>query len=298
MSTVVTMQIVGHGASETARQERDAAMMRAITWFARVEETCSRFETTSELRRLSTNVGVPVVVSPMLFEALRFALAVSHETDGAFDPTVGRHMETLGFNRSHRSDEFVVSPFDDDAVSFRDVELDETQHTVLLKRPLVFDLGAIAKGLAIDLAARELDPFQDYAIDAGGDQYFSGHNTHDAPWSVGIRHPRDTDRTITTLRVSGRAVCTSGDYARRVAASDAADLSIHHLLDARTGTSASALASVTVLAPAAMVADALATAAFALGPVEGCALLARHDVEALLVTSTLECLTVGTLPHA
>ena len=298
MSTVVTIQIVDWDASGAEHGACEAVVTQAMDWFSQVETTCSRFDTTSELRGLATRVGVPVTVSPMLFQALQFALAVADESDGAFDPTIGRQMESLGFNRSHRDDRRVMSPFDNAPVSFRDVMLDAEQQTVCLTRPVAFDLGAVAKGLAIDLAARELAAFANVAIDAGGDQYFRGRNAHDEPWSVGIRHPRAHDRTITTLRVTDRAVCTSGDYERVLPPQSGDGPAVHHLRDARTGATAAALASVTVLAPTAMVADALATAAFALGPDDGRALLARHGVDALLITPALECLTVGTLPYA
>ena len=57
------------------------------------------------------------------------------------------------------------------SVSYRDVLLNPDQRAITLLRPLVLDLGAVAKGLAIDMAARELGPLEDYAIDAGGDLY-------------------------------------------------------------------------------------------------------------------------------
>jgi len=84
--------------------------------------------------------------------------------------------------------------------------------------------------------------------------------------------------------VSDTAVCTSGDYERVGPGADAG----HHVLDPRTGRSPGALASVTVVAPSAMVADALATAAFVLGPVEGLRLLERSGVDGLMVSPTLE----------
>jgi thiamine biosynthesis lipoprotein len=101
---------------------------------------------------------------------------------------------------------------------------------------------------------------------------------------VGIRHPRARDQVLATLRVSNCAVCTSGDYERPVSG----DTGDHHIMDARARTSATAIASATVLAPSAMVADAMSTAAFVLGPVEGLALLQRHGLEGLLVTPALE----------
>jgi len=89
---------------------------------------------------------------------------------------------------------------------------------------------------------------------------------------------------IATLRVSDAAVCTSGDYER--AAPDGHDG--HHILDARSGTSPDAVASATVIAPTAMAADALATAAFVLGPRAGIDLLEREGVDGLIVTPTLD----------
>lgn len=299
MGTVVTMQVVGHGATSSQQRERKDAITRAFDWFHHVEATCTRFDNASELRQLCSHVGEAVVTTPLLFSALTFAVAVAEESDGAFDPTVGRRMELLGFNRNYRSGAKSDSGDASSDVSYRDISLDEDALTVTLARPLLLDLGAVAKGLAIDMAARELQPFENFAIDAGGDLYLGGLNSRDEPWSVGIRHPRDGSAMIDTVRVSNAAVCTSGDYERRVPDTVADDphAGNHHLLDARVGVSAQSLASVTVLAESAMVADALATAAFALGPTAGAALLERHGVNALLVTPSLERITVGQVHH-
>src|SRR5256885_1037422 len=69
----------------------------------------------------------------------------------------------------------------------------------------------------------ELEPFQDFSIDAGGDLYLAGSNPHGDPWSVGIHHPRQDNQLIDCLHVSNQAVCTSGDYERR-----------DHIIDTRT----------------------------------------------------------------
>ena len=182
--------------------------------------------------QLSAHVGVPVPASAILCEAVQFALSVAEDTDGAFDPTVGRRMEARGFNREHRTGQTVRSPFPhDDDVTYRDVHVDPDRRTITLGRPLTLDLGAVAKGLAVDAAARELQPFRDFAIDAGGDLYLGGRNPDGVPWSVGIRHPRLDGQLIDSLRVSDKAVCTSGDYERP--APD--DIDEHHVLDPRSG---------------------------------------------------------------
>jgi thiamine biosynthesis lipoprotein len=284
MGTIVTIQVVGHSDDDASRARAEACVARAAAWFETVEKCCSRFDAGSELRQLSGKVGMAVRITPMLCEALKFALAVAEDSDGAFDPTVGRRMEALGFNRHHVTGETVSSPgASSERASWRDVLLDADAQTVTLRSAVVLDLGAVAKGLAVDLAARELEPLENFAVDAGGDLYLGGRNADGGPWSVGIRHPRDAS-LVETLHVSNSAVCTSGDYERR----SAIEAGAHHIVDARTGEAAGGLASVTVVAPSAMVADALATAAFALGAAEGVPFLERHGVQGLLFTPSLE----------
>jgi thiamine biosynthesis lipoprotein len=197
-------------------------------------------------------------------------------------------MAARGFNREHRTGAISVSDTDVASdISFRDVTLDAGAHTITLRRPLLLDLGAVAKGLAIDLAARELrHDCEDFAIDAGGDLYAAGCNVSGRPWAIGIRHPRQADAVIDVVRLSGAAVCTSGDYERRSPIDDGS-----HLVDGRRRGERHALdamASVTVIATCAMVADALATAAFALGADEGRAFLEVQGVDGLLVSSSLD----------
>ena len=277
MGTLVSIRVVASG------EEVDFAVERAFDWFQEIEERCSRFDPDSELMQLCGKPGKPVAASSILYEAVGFALTVAEETGGAFDPTVGYRMESRGFNREHRSGETVRSAYAaaDDA-SYRDVELDPRRQTITLHRPLTLDLGAVAKGLAVDAAVRELKPFRDFSIDAGGDLYLGGRNPAGELWSVGIRHPRRDNGLIDTLRVSNQAVCTSGDYEKR--GPDGG----HHILDPRVGTSARAVASATVVAPIAMLADALATAVFVMGPKDGLRLLAEMEVEGLVITPELE----------
>jgi thiamine biosynthesis lipoprotein len=282
MGTVVTIQVIGRARDEQADDPRQA-VTRALDWFRQVEESCSRFDPGSEVMQLSERIGTAVPVSAVLFHATEVALAVAADSDGAFDPTVGRRMAQRGFNTNYRTGQVIASAQDArESVSFRDVRLDARRRAITLRQPLVLDLGAVAKGLAIDLAARELSGFANYAIDAGGDLFLAGRNPHDQPWRVGIRHPRDRQRLLGSIRITDRAVCTSGDYERT--APDGG----HHIIDPRSGDSVDAVASVTVVARTAVLADALGTAAFVLGARNGIALLERHGIDGVLVTASLE----------
>ena len=282
----------------------DDEVERAFGWFREIEARCSRFDANSELSQLARHAvsqrrGEPIPVSQILFEAVRFACAVAEETHGAFDPTVGAAMEARGFDRHYRTGERVsrgspspdsiATPHPTYAVSYRDIELDAARQTITLLRPLILDLGAVAKGLAIDMAACELGSCPWFAIDAGGDLFVGGAHRRCEPTRIGIRHPRNPERLIASVRVANGAVCTSGDYER---ATDAG----HHILDPREPAAGSrqraghrrarpASCSTTVIAANAMLADALATAAFVLGGDDGICLLERHGVEGLIVSA-------------
>ena len=160
-----------------------SAVDRAFLWFRDVEVVCSRFDPHSELMRLIQQVGSAVPVSQLLFEAVRFACEMAARTDGAFDPTVGRVMEARGFNREHRSGAEVrtdISPPAD--VSYRDVVCDADAMTITLRRPAVLDLGAVAKGLALDmnwnlgggLSVASLTGWRSYSENNLKDNDFSG----------------------------------------------------------------------------------------------------------------------------
>jgi thiamine biosynthesis lipoprotein len=313
MGTTVTIETVGAG--------HDTAVERALEWFRVVEETCTRFNPHSELCQLTLRPGTPTPVSRLLFEAIRFALSIAAASEGAFDPTIGAWLQQRGFDREHRSGTAIAPIVEPSAdVSFRDVTIDESAQTVTLHRPLLLDLGAVAKGLAVDLAARELAASRDFAIDAGGDLYLGGTNLEGQPWSIGIRHPRQPGACIAAVRVSDCAVCTSGDYERQApqpwrgpceVREDEPDRAgpttepalressaEHHIIDPRTGLSPQDVASVTVIAPFAMLADALATTAFVMGRDDGLPWLEQMGVEALIVTRTLESITTPGWPGA
>jgi thiamine biosynthesis lipoprotein len=282
MDTAVTIQI----ADTTAIGEVSlrARACHAFQWFAEVEAVCSRFDPDSELSQLSRAARTrtsALPVSPLLCELLQLALAVASASDGAFDPTLGPALQAHGFDRHWQTGvRSAALPHETGATgNWRDLQLDVERHTIAFGRPVVLDLGGIAKGFAVDLAARELADCSSLCINAGGDLFVRGNSPAGGPWRIGIRDPHRPGRLATTVAVSDAAVCTSGLDQR--CQPDGA----HHLLDPHTGQPVSHVASMTVLAPLAVLADALATAAFVLGPVRGLALLEREGVQGLCIDS-------------
>ncbi|MET7452175.1 FAD:protein FMN transferase [Streptomyces sp. NPDC005574] len=124
------------------------------------------------------------------------------------------------------------------------------------------DPCAVVKGWSVQRAAELLTAAgaRRFCLNAGGDVVASG-----GPWRVGVRHPEHADRLCTVLALTDGAVATSARYERG-----------DHILDGRTGRPATALLSPTVVAPTLTEADAVATAAFAMGA-EGVAWAAGLD---------------------
>ncbi|WHY87039.1 FAD:protein FMN transferase [Neobacillus novalis] len=284
MDTVVDIQVV----MAKSKEETEEKINRAFRAFQKVEQACSRFSATSELMRACQIIGTPVVISPFLFEPLMFAIEMAKLTDGLFDPTVGKVMEEHGFNRHYLTGDTIESP-SADSVSYHDIVLDKGTHTLTLKKPLVIDLGAVAKGFAIDLAANELKEFAGFVVNAGGDLFASGVDEKGNPWKIGIQHPCQKDEIMDTIEISNEAICTSGSYERR----SPNNPDLHHLMDPNTKRSPNELISCSVIAPFAMMADAFSTASFLLGANKGKRLIEEQDMKGLLIKSELQIVRAG-----
>src|SRR6185312_13927791 len=124
------------------------------------------------------------------------------------------------------------------------------------------DLGGIAKGYAVDrgIAILQARGVQHAVVTAGGDTRIIG-DRFGRPWVVGIRHPDDKNKVITRIPLVDTAMSTSGDYERFF---DENGVRYHHIIDPKTGHSASKVRSATILGPTAMQTDGLSKTAFVL----------------------------------
>lgn len=276
MGTLVSIHIVG-------LEDRGAslAMEQAMATMRSVEEVMSRFDDISAIRRLCRTPGEWVSVPPVLFNALAIACEMARLTDGVFDPTIGRVMERQGFDRHYLTHKPAQSPMAfDPAGSFRDVLLNEEGHQVRLDRSLLLDLGAVAKGLAVDLAARAMPDCVGFSIDAGGDIYVSGKDPSGQKWHVGVEDPLSHDQLLGWVDVTNMAMCTSGSYKRK----SPKNPSVHHLVDSRTHQSARGLLQCTVLGKQAVLADVMSTAGFLLGKDRALTFIEQMGFAGMIVT--------------
>jgi thiamine biosynthesis lipoprotein len=146
-------------------------------------------------------------------------------------------------------------------------------------------LDGIAKGYIVDAAVAELEKhgFRQVMVDAGGD-IGSSRRDDGSSWHIGIQDPRSSaGSSIAVTRLSGGALATSGDYLHAYTS----DLSLNHILNPHSGRSPTELSSVSVIAPAAWLADALATGIMVLGSQAGLQLAERlGNIDCLLVTKS------------
>ncbi|AEJ44787.1 FAD:protein FMN transferase [Alicyclobacillus acidocaldarius] len=258
MDTRIDMAAWREGARE---EDLVRALDDAAGVFYEVEAVATRFRLDSDVARIAATPGVWVPVSPHVWYPLQVALWLAEWTGGRFDPACGHRLAALGFDRDYQTGERLAWPECSPDATFRDVDLDPARQAVRTRRPLLLDLGAVAKGYAVDLAlARLRGALLDGAlVNAGGDLAAFGSAPGGGPWEVEVRHEIPGFVPMVFSLASG-SVCSSGLYARR------SPRGASHLWYPRPGR-AQALAA-TVVAPYAMMADGLATACMLVEPDE------------------------------
>jgi len=281
MGTGVNLTLLGDD-REVAEAAADATLQR----MSDLEALLSRYRSDSDVSRLN-KVGRLDGASDALLDVARLAERISGIGDGAFDITVQPVLELYGAGLEQR--ELPAPAAIEQAladVDYRALSIDD--RTVTLDRPgMRITLDGIGKGYIVDRGVDVLRQrgFPNVFVDAGGDLVAGGDKGSGTPWRIGIRNPRPGMAILARFDARDRAVATSGDYMQPFTA----DFAQHHILDPRTGRSASELASSTVVADDAATADALATLTMVLGPRRGRELIEDlPGCEGYLISKNLE----------
>ena len=266
-----SVQVQAFGGDEGTRK---AAINEAFAALAEIDRLMSNYRDDSELALVNRGAARgSVSISDPMFSVLDAARRVSSASNGAFDITVGPLVRLWGFHdkRVHvptATELAAVRPL----IDYRNVLLDTEHRTVHFVRPGVeVDLGGIAKGFAVEIAAdalrrRGLSGF----IDAGGNQYLVGKPPGKRTWAVGIKDPDVQDRVMGVVETAEISVSTSADYSNFLVANGRR---YGHILDPHTLEPSTGALSVTILSRDATLADAMSKAAFILGPRAGLAVV-------------------------
>jgi thiamine biosynthesis lipoprotein len=266
---------------DTARRMIQAA----VTEINRAEMLMSAYRPDSEVSRLNRwGAEEQVRLSPDTLSVLNSAMEFWRLTGGAFDityaPLRSVWREAVDWGRPPDEAELAAVLA---TVGCEKLVL-EGDAARFATSGMQVDLGGIAKGYALDIAARALKEAGARAgiVDIGGDMNLLGRPATGGSWHVQVRWPPGLpgeERII--LRATDCAITTSGDYERGF---KIGDRWFSHIIDPRTGRPVVDVPSVTVVAPDATTADALATALSVLGVEEGIALVDSLDrVECMIM---------------
>jgi len=257
LGTIVHLNVC---ATPNDRQRMDQAFSRTWAMFDHIYARMSPWDPESDVFRINHTYPQPVQVDCVTYKVIEAAVHYSALTNGAFDITVlpldslWSDHQTKRIIPDHQllleKKQYVGSHY---------LKLIPPDRVQRLSPNTRVDLGGIAKGYAIDEAARIFreEGFHDFYIEAGGDVYGGGVNCQGRPWQIGIRHPRQPRKIFDVLALNDMAATTSGDYVRFFVVDEQR---WSHIINPITGYPQRGVASATVVAPRAMTADALSTA--------------------------------------
>jgi thiamine biosynthesis lipoprotein len=264
MGSIVTIQ--AYGADERLSGLAIADAFRAMKSVDAMMSVYAATSALSALNRGGSRAAVPVPED--LLRVLASAAEFSRLTGGAFDVTVQPLMELYGFRDAPGIGHF---PTDREiaavlsGVGMHNVVIDPAGSTVAFADGRTqIDLGGIAVGYALDLAgtAMRARGVRSALLNHSGDLLAIGAPPDDDAWEIGITDPDRPDAIIATASIRDEALSTSGNY-RNVRT--LGGRTIGHILDPSSGRTASGALSTTVIASAAIAADALSTGTFVLG---------------------------------
>lgn len=289
------LQLMGCDFEITVVTENEAQanidINQAIQEIQRIEKLISSWLSTSQTSAINQAAGKhPVVVSRELFDLIKRSIQISKLTDGAFDITYASMDKIWHFDGS-----MTTMPSEKEIkrsvakVGYEYIVLDEDKSSVFLpKEGMKIGFGAIGKGYAADRAKELLIKKGITAgiINASGDMNTWGTQPDGSSWKVAITNPLEKNKAYGLFPIKKGAVVTSGNYEKFV---EFGGERYAHIIDPRTGYPSSGIISVTVFAPKAELADALATSIFVMGVGSG--------IDRIEQIKGVECIVVDDKGH-
>jgi len=283
MGTLVTFTVAG-----TPRDQALEAIKAATAEMQRIQNEFTIYGNHPNVVKTlnASQPGTPVILPDEVNKLLQQSLDISRQSNGIFTPVIGSLSLLWGF--SLPIPPHIPPSSDAIRTALSGVHNNLIEHHGNLWEHLnsqtKLDFGAIAKGYAIDrgIAALRAHGISSVILDAGGDlRAIGSHNGK--PWRIGIRHPRDKNKTIGWFEVHGDiSIVTSGDYERFYYYKGKR---YHHIMNPATGMPAMKSMSATVIASNATLADGWSTALFVAGP-DGLKKIQNKGLQAVLMDAS------------
>lgn len=264
-----------------------AALFEAVD---RVDRQMSTWKPDSDLNRLNASpVGDWIAIPRELTTVLAASLRIGRASNGAFDIGVGNLVAAWGFGAAGpKPDTDRIGALAGQArpATTTALELDEVGRRARKHAPLSLDLSGIAKGYGVDELARVMEAFAvpSWLVGIDGEMRAKGLKPDGSPWAVALERPeRGTRDAMGVIELTDMAVATSGNYRHWVEVNGKI---LSHTMNPKTEAPLdNNLASVSVLAPTCMEADAWATVLMVLGEKTGQQMAAMQGIETIFVLS-------------
>lgn len=266
-----------------------AVLARAESELHRIEVLMSTWIDDSEVSRINASGSGLFQTALDVDEVMIYAERIYQQSDSAFDVTA-KPIFDLWKQSAARGTvptrEQIHAAREGSSWDWLRVNIG-TGGVIKWKSTVQVEVAGLAKGYAVDkaLAAMRERDLKGALVEVGGDIACFGKQADGSPWRVKVKNPFGEGTVMTLALPEGGAVCTSGNYARYY---EIAGKRYSQIIDPRTGWPAEAAASVTVIAPDCMTADAWATALSVLGPEGLVKIDAMDGIEAMLITGEAE----------
>lgn len=284
---------------EEAKQA-ELAVNKAIIEVGRIESLISSWQAHSQTSAINKSAGIqPVKVDWELFQLIVRSQKIAELSKGYFDISFASIDRLWTFNG-----DTVEMPTEAKLmasvalINYKAISLNSEDTTVFLeKKGMKIGFGAIGKGYAADRAklVMQSEDVKSGVVNAGGDLLAWGNKANGSNWNIGIANPQVKDEVLIALPIKDGAIVTSGEYEKYVIIDGKR---YGHIINPKTGIPATGLLSVSVLAPTAELADALATTVFVLGERDGMTLINHLEgVEGIIITEQNKVLYSNNLKH-
>ncbi len=286
--------ILGWESTEEEFNERADEILEKLKVYHRQYDIYHEYDGINNLKTVNDNAGIkPVKVDREIIDLLLYAKEMYDLTEGMTNVAMGSVLSIWHTYRERGLADpanAALPPMEKlkEAALHTDIEkviIDEEKSTVYLEDPeMSLDVGAVAKGYAVEMAARYCEDkgYTGYALSVGGNVRCIGKKASGEKWEIGIQNPdlASDEAYVSKVYLEREALVTSGDYQRFYTVNGK---QYHHIIDPKTLMPRDIFAAVSIITDHSGLADALSTALFNMSYEEGLALAEKEGFEAIWV---------------
>ena len=222
------------------------------------DELYSRFRSTSLVTKMSESAGT-YILPPLARPLMDLYRELYTITSGAMTPVIGNLMSDAGYDANYSFKKQTLRP----VPPLEDV-LDYHYPNLVIKQPVILDVGAAGKGYLVDVISELIETagIGSYVVDAGGDIRQRG--IKQGQDRIGLEHPDDPSQVIGVASIGDRSICGSAGNRRSWQTADGTKL--NHIMDPRSMQPANGVKALWTVADSTLLADGLSTALYFTDP--------------------------------